>query len=181
MLPEFSFPSTIFSRLLPGSNLIVLADLPTSSPDNYLGTDATGGFFPGDVLNLVFPDFVSFLDVTFIGPSDTQPDPQNPAFGLQTGSFTVDSGSITPFQVCSSADPLCPGDGAFDLAFTLHLAPGTPFKTASIIGLPGAPAGFNVDDITFETANVPEPGTVALMMGPLLGLVRYRRAFFGRR
>ena len=163
-----------------GANLVVLTGLPTSSPENYLGTDRTGGFSPGDILNLVFPDFISFLDVTFIGPYDSQSDPANPAFALQTGSFTVDSASVTPFPVCLIGDPSCPNPNS-DVGFTLHLAPGTPFNTASIIGLPGAPTGFNVDDITFESANVPEPGTVALMLGPLFGLVRYRRSVFGRR
>jgi len=154
-----------------GSTLTVFADLPTSSLPNYLGTDvpgAGGGFQPGDTINLVFPNPITSLDVTFIGPSDTLAG----AFALRTGATIVDSTGVTPLQLSPFGD----------LAFTLHLAPGSPFTTASLIGVANfAPTGFNIDDITF-TNTVPDGGaTVALMIGPLLGLVLYRKRLLDRR
>lgn len=61
--------------------------------------------------------------------------------------------------------------------FTAHLVDLSSFGTLDriVVNEPGDPAGFGYDDFTFDSAPVPEPGTMALLGGGLLALFGRRR------
>ena len=147
-----------------GFSLVVSTSFETSSDPNYLGVqDGANEFFkPGDIVNLIFSAPISFLEVTFIGPSGT-PDG---AYGLETAG--------SPAVTSSSANLVVLGSG--DEAFTLQLSPGSPFQSASLFSVAGVAPEFSIDDIvTREATNpVPEPATITLMLAPLAGLARSR-------
>jgi len=146
-----------------GLDLIVSNVFDAASGDNYLGVDDAGDevFLPffGDVITLDFDVAITKLSVSFV----STPSPPIGAYSIST---------LLGDAVSQTMPDILLGDGGE--VFTVAFESATPFMMAELSGGTDGVHSFNIDNIQFAPATVPEPTMLALFGTGLVLLLIFR-------